>query len=704
MDDSDLADFFTAVYGDTSGYLHIAVGEGPRWVDDKYGHEHWTQTHFAYPAERDQAVREIARAALAGGDVYICPNLMCADKRAQGAAAARMVVHADVDDGRYDPEKVAAAGGFAVASGTPGNAHVYVPLSESVPASVHRELCRGLSRYLGAVDAKISDNDLLRPPGTLNYKTAALGGDPSPVQWLGTPNGRVASVTLAELVGAGQPALSGAAGAAESVNLDRYPTVKTALDAISAPADRSKDTMRVVAACYAAGLTLPQTRRVVSTRPDLAARLDGRNDDDVKTCWLKAIDDRQTAAPSTASSPVVDGAQLLDALVAWFRRFIAVTDDLDLALLALWTVHTHLAKELYTTPRLWLDSVLPASGKTTVLDHLERLALHPIQMATVSSSALLPRLLEKGPRTILLDEIQRSLDPDKPGVGDVLAIINTGYRVGAKRPVLVATKGGWDAVDMPTFAPLAMAGSSPQLPDDTCSRSIRLLLMPDLTGSVEDSDWEFIAADAATLRAQIADFADMVRTSIRETQVDLPAGCVSRQKEKWRPLERVAVAASGRWPGIADLLIKRGLAEDAAENEAGLRYLPPGMIALTDLHKVWPKDEDFMSTRGLVDLLKLHNSDYWGADSPYGKPLTDTRLGRLIAQASKITSQRVGGRGPRGYSRALLEPVWRRLGITRHPLLLTGALGEPDEPDGDCAGLTGSTGCTGQNETPLEGL
>ncbi len=659
MNDNDLTDFFAALYGDTTGRLHIAVGEGPHWADDNYSHKHWTQTHFAYPGEADRAAREIAREALAS-DVYVCVSLMHADKRAQGAAVARMNVHADVDSGRYDPEKVRAVGGFAVASGTTGNAHVYVSLTESVPANVHRELCRGLSRYLGAVDPKISDNDLLRPPGTFNFKLAALDcGDPSPVQLLIAPNGRVTPAALAELVGvelvAAQTTRTPAD--AEPVNLDRYPTVKAVLDAASAPPDRSKDTMKVVAACYDTGLTLPQTRWVIGTRPDLAERLDGRGDDDVKACWLKAIDSRQPAAADTADSPSADGAQLLDDLEAWYRRFIAVTDELDLALLALWTVHTHLAKELYTTPRLWLDSVLPASGKTTVLDHLERLALHPIQMATVSSSALLPRLLESSLRTVLLDEIQRSLNPDKPGVGDVLAIINTGYRVGAKRPVLVATKGGgWDAADMPTYAPLAMAGSSPQLPDDTQSRSIRVLLMPDLTGTVEDSDWEFISDDARALWARIADFADAVRTTIRGTQVSLPAGCISRQKEKWRPLKRVAVISGGRWPYIADRLIRRGLAEDAAENEAGLRHLPPGMIALTDLHAAWPTDKDFMPTRDLVDLLRRHNPDYWGADSPYGKPLTDTRLGRLIAQASKVTSLRIGGRGPRGYTRLLLEP------------------------------------------------
>ena len=37
----------------------------------------------------------------------------------------------------------------------------------------------------------------------------------------------------------------------------------------------------------------------------------------------------------------------------------------DLDLLALWTVHTWLVAETYTTPRLLFDSPVPGSGKTT---------------------------------------------------------------------------------------------------------------------------------------------------------------------------------------------------------------------------------------------------------------------------------------------------------------------------------------------------
>jgi hypothetical protein len=381
----------------------------------------------------------------------------------------------------------------------------------------------------------------------------------------------------------------------------------------------------------------------------------------------------------------INGEGVLDALEAWYNRFISVTDPRDVWLLAVWTVSTWLAFELYTTPRLQIDSTMPGSGKTTVLDHLSRLAYRPVQAATVSSPALLPRLLEDGPRTILLDEVDRSLRPDKPGVPDLIGIINSGYRRGATRPVLVPTKGGgWEPKEMSTFGPVALAGNSPNLPDDTLSRCIRLLLMPDLDGVVEDSDWEYISDDAAELRIQIEAFAADVRDDVTGMKVDLPARCIGRSKEKWRPLKRVAVAAGDRWSKRVDELIGRDMAEDAAERDAGLRKLPPGMVLLTDLHAVFPHSLDgFAPTASLVDLVVAHNPDYWGDGSPYGKRLTAKRFGHLISQASKVTSQRPGGVGPRGYLRSHFETTWHRLRIGRPPLSQSGGSGEPGESGGE---------------------
>ncbi|MGV0778734.1 DUF3631 domain-containing protein [Mycolicibacterium elephantis] len=383
-----------------------------------------------------------------------------------------------------------------------------------------------------------------------------------------------------------------------------------------------------------------------------------------------------------AEDEIPCGDEVLDELEKWYCRFIKVTFEGDLALLALWTVHTHLAPELYTTPRLQLDSTMPESGKTTVLDHFARLCRRPVQIASPPSQALIPRLLATELRTILLDEVDRILRPDGPATPDLLAIINSGYRVGATRPVLVPTKGGgWEASEMPTHAPVVMAGNAPNLPDDTRSRCIRILLMPDLDGSIEDSDWEVIEDDARKLHDKIAQLADQIRDQVPGMPVELPDKCIGRAKEKWRPLKRVAVAAGGRWPAVADDLIRRGLAEAAAEREAGLRRLPPGMVLLTDLREVWPPDsDDLMPTRELVSRLTAHNPDYWGEQSSYGKALTETRFGKLANQAANVTSSRPGGRGPRGYFRRQFEPVWTRLAINPTPLGEHGALGYAGEP------------------------
>src|SRR3954453_5706149 len=79
------------------------------------------------------------------------------------------------------------------------------------------------------------------------------------------------------------------------------------------------------------------------------------------------------------------GATVLDEVRAWLDRYICTVGENDLDLLALWAAHTHLVVEPYTSPRLVLDSPVPGSGKTTTLEHLERLCLTPIQMASLSS-------------------------------------------------------------------------------------------------------------------------------------------------------------------------------------------------------------------------------------------------------------------------------------------------------------------------------
>lgn len=355
----------------------------------------------------------------------------------------------------------------------------------------------------------------------------------------------------------------------------------------------------------------------------------------------------------------------LDSIREWLSRYLLTVTDADLDLLALWAAHTHVVNETYTTPRLLLDSPVPGSGKTTCLEHLARLCVNPVQMAAVSSPALLARLLEDGMRTMLIDEADRTLRPDKDGVADLIAILNSGYKRGATRPVLVPEKGGgWVPREMPTFAPVVLAGNSPQLPDDTRSRTIRVLLLPDLEGRVEESDWELIEDDARLLGEQLAAWAEEHRAAIAATRPAMPEGIVGRFREKWQPLARVAAVAAGRWPAaVADMALA-DRAQVEADREDGMLTDKPHMLLLRHLAEVWPEGAEFTATTELVAVLIATHPEAWSASSPYGRDLTVQRFGRMLATHFKLNSTRQHLKtDPRGYFLSALVAVWQRTGI-----------------------------------------
>jgi hypothetical protein len=180
-------DYLDAIIpADAAGWLVGAVGYGGHLDEHgKYAFDKDKFVPYAYlwPDRADAVIAKIQAEALRG-DVYVCPYLMRDRKRAKGNAAGRRLVHSDVDSGRLDLAAVRGLGGFAIGSGTPGHGHVYVPLSHVVMPAQHELLCKGLAAYLGGDMAKISDNDLLRPPGTFNYKPTVAGGDPAPVELL----------------------------------------------------------------------------------------------------------------------------------------------------------------------------------------------------------------------------------------------------------------------------------------------------------------------------------------------------------------------------------------------------------------------------------------------------------------------------------------------------------------------------------------
>jgi hypothetical protein len=380
------------------------------------------------------------------------------------------------------------------------------------------------------------------------------------------------------------------------------------------------------------------------------------------------------------------GGRLLDEARAWLARHIVVMRDGDLDVLTVWAAHTHLATRLYTSPRLQIDSPVPESGKTTVLEHLERLAFRPLQASSLSSPALLARVIGDSPRTILLDEVDRTLDPKKDGVGEIVAILNSGYKVGGTRPTLVPVKGGgWEAEEFSTFAPVVLAGNQPQLPDDTRTRIIRVLLLPDWRGTAEESDWELKDAEARELGERLALWATAVDVTARPS---LPAGVTGRFREKWLPLARVANAASPKWLESVRALAADDVEQVRLDREEGLAVEKPAVLLLRHIIQLWPEGEPFWpTTRLIADLIAAH-PDVWGAASSYGKDLTPHRLGRMLGSAYGIRPARRDSAdkdSPRGYRRAHFgsaESALTARSAALHPTpsIDPAGLAEPAEP------------------------
>lgn len=372
-------------------------------------------------------------------------------------------------------------------------------------------------------------------------------------------------------------------------------------------------------------------------------------------------------------------SDLLEEVRAWFERYVFVLKDSDLDLLALWAVHTWVCEETYTTPRLLIDSPVPGSGKTTLLEHLARLCKSPVQMAAVSSSAMLARLTANEIRTLLIDEADRALNPKKPGVEDLIAILNSGYKRGGTRPVLVASSNDWVVEEMPTFSPVAIAGNSPIIPEDTRSRCLVVRLMPDRNGRVRESDWEVIEPAARELSEKIQRVLEEHRGHVRDSNPDLPPGCVNRLKERWKPLKRVAATASTDWAERVDELILADLDSARELAESGDVQLAPNLQLAKDLFEIYKTESEFSPTTQLVTKLVRLNPDQWSSASFYGKDLTPQRLGRILSNAFGVNSLRWSDPArSRGYHKGQFLVIWNQLGISP---VEPDELDEPDEVD-----------------------
>lgn len=183
VDTSQIQFYLNKMFGRRKGFVAMTYGHNPRTTKPRFAPGDMRQKFYQWPDQYDDLLEDVDTLANAeqsrqdNVEMFICPALRATPSRRKGTAAPLMWVWADLD-GEPSPselERVNALGAMTVLSGTPGHRHVYLPLERPVTARTHSALCRALRAAINKdrqiADDKIAENDLLRLPGTLNWKT-----------------------------------------------------------------------------------------------------------------------------------------------------------------------------------------------------------------------------------------------------------------------------------------------------------------------------------------------------------------------------------------------------------------------------------------------------------------------------------------------------------------------------------------------------
>lgn len=334
----------------------------------------------------------------------------------------------------------------------------------------------------------------------------------------------------------------------------------------------------------------------------------------------------------------VDGATLLDELVAAIRRYV-VLDDGAADAVALWVIHSHALDAFVISPRLSITSPEKQCGKSTLLDVISKLVPRPLSTSNVTAAAIF-RTVEAARPTLLIDEADTFLKQD---ADELRGILNSGHRRNGAVTRLVGDDH--EPRQFSTWAATALAAIG-RLPDTLDDRSVTIRLRRRRPDEAADP----LRIDRTPQLDRLARMAarwtvDTIET-LRDADPDLPDVLNNRVADNWRPMVAIADAAGGEWPARA-----HRIAEAVALNRDGQQSAR--VMLLEDIRAAFEtRGTDRLSSAELVAFLVELEGRPW-AEWRHGKPLTVNKLARLLGPfgISPTTVRLDDGRILKGYQR-----------------------------------------------------
>jgi len=351
---------------------------------------------------------------------------------------------------------------------------------------------------------------------------------------------------------------------------------------------------------------------------------------------------------------VVDGAELLEDLVAWYRKYVRVAED-EYVVLAVWVLHCHTFKCFNRTPYIHVCSATNQCGKTQLLE-ISELVVPGGLLVSSTTSSVLARAIDQFHPVLLIDEFDQLRAGDKDLFAAVLATINSGYKKSGYRLVNEPRKGEeWRPKKLSTYSPKMIAGIS-SLPPATHSRCIPITMERMLPGDRVAEIDEFVTEPEARQLSERAErWAAANKEQLRLLRPDAPPELGHRQREVSRPLFAIGDLVGGVWPErIRSAVIRLFADRDAA---------PSNDIKIELLHDIKQVfgDRDRMASKELSEELAKLEDRPWAAWGKAHKPITQTQVAQLLVDFKVVSgSVRIGDKTPKGYYARQFESVWRR--------------------------------------------
>jgi hypothetical protein len=351
----------------------------------------------------------------------------------------------------------------------------------------------------------------------------------------------------------------------------------------------------------------------------------------------------------------VHGAALLDEMSATIRQYIIVS-VFQAAAIALWVVFTHCFNAFDFSPKIVIRSAVMRSGKTRLVQVLERMVRKALLASGISAAALL-RVIDQYSPTMLLDEIDTMLKGGDAEMQEALrGLINSGFdRRGARFIKNVPIPGGgYEPGEFSTWCPMLLAGIG-KVPNTVADRSISI----EMKRKCHDEKVKPLRADDGPelwdLGRRAARWAADNLDDLRRARPTSPEQLHDRAADAWSPLFAIADRAGGEWP-IRARHIAAELSMVGADDES------VKVLLLEDIRTVFAtKNCDRLASEDVVAYLQTLDERPW-PEWKGGKPISKAQVAGLLRgfHISPGSIRLADGKTPKGYRLTQFQDAFAR--------------------------------------------